>query len=278
MQPCSNNVAELRVRPYRKGRWFYFTAELVCLAHAPTPTSSQASRSCVHTIPGFPIPWQAEQEAQPGTPLYISWGFRLVGMFWFWMYPLLVVVRDYLLSSLFPSYPTSGIIRIYFLSFASFSGCFEAPSFFYSPLFSRTEKLHVDLAWLWWPASLGAKNMYPFYLFFHLVLPHSIIPFILHSDWFWYFYYRFLLIQETDNCKRPWWSPWGISTVLWRSILSLILLVELWALHHSHRNLCLIVLGAVIWHSVNLLQSICLFLCTHSDCWRLLDVGLQLYQ
>jgi len=68
------------------------------------------------------------------THLYISWGFRLVVMFWVWTYPLLGIVNDYLLSSLIPSYPTSGTIGIYSFSFASASGCFEAPVPFCSPV------------------------------------------------------------------------------------------------------------------------------------------------
>lgn len=40
-----------------------------------------------------------------------------------------------------------------------------------------------------------------------------------------------------DTCRTPWWSTWGISTVLCRSIPSLIFLVELWALHDSYKNL-----------------------------------------
>lgn len=71
------------------------------------------------------------------------------------------------------------------ISFASFSGCldtlvpFYSPQGFVSPLSSRIKKLNTDLAWLQWPASLCAKIIHTFYLFFHLVLPHSTIS--IHS-------------------------------------------------------------------------------------------------
>lgn len=85
------------------------------------------------------------------SPLHFL-GFWTGVMFWSWLYPVLEVVSDGTLSSLFPSYPTCDTIGIYFFTFTSFSGYFDPPVPLYShpgfgyPLFSRTEKLHVNLA------------------------------------------------------------------------------------------------------------------------------------
>lgn len=69
-------------------------------------------------------------------------------------------------------------------------------------------------------------------------------------------FYTFWMI---DNCRKPWWSPWRISTVLWRSIPSLIFLVELWVFASFSLNLCLIVLGAVVWQCIYFSLSACSF-------------------
>lgn len=158
MQPCSTNVAELSGRPYRKGRWFYFfdfSAELVWLAHVLTSAGSQAPSL------GSTQPSQHFQtlSSLTGRTRDAAWGplFTSLGVLDWWscsgffMYPLLVV-NYYTLSSRLPLYLSSGIIKVYSLSFAFFSGCFQAPLLFFShlflcsPLFSRTEKLHTYLA------------------------------------------------------------------------------------------------------------------------------------
>lgn len=79
-------------------------------------------------------------------PLYISWCFRVVVMFGFFMYPLLGVFNDYSLSSLLRLRFILSHLSILLTALRLQS--YSVLLFLCSPLFSRTEKLHVDLAQL----------------------------------------------------------------------------------------------------------------------------------